>query len=336
MRELIAQGSRICLTQCYSLSGILSDSRGGCGTLLLLQNQSDFRSSTSHGITSTFFPSIFPLSFSLLSSTPLAHCKDLRNEALVFNVLVSCLLFLVLRPQPLILFWTLVCMGFWHVTFFSQPRTFPPPISDAFGTFLPTLFVCYAFWRVSWRHVLPAFSNMPIERAVWYLAPFWAGVEFNVITDKIPVDRLIASDIQSRPGAVVALIVIVIVVFVLVLNQLRVLRKAGLLVSYAGYYVIVGLIILVGSQLPGMQFRLHHYFAAMLLMPLTAVPTRLSAIYQAFLLGMFLNGVAAFDFDAIFQTTTEVSHLLSISVWILNYLVGARWFSRDGSACIHQ
>jgi len=147
---------------------------------------------------------------------------------------------------------------------------------------------------------------MPIERAVWYLAPFWAGVEFNVVTDKIPVDRLIASDIQSRPGAVVALVVIVIVILVLVLNQLRVLRKAGLLLPYAGYYAIVGLIILVGSQLPGMQFRLHHYFAAMLLMPLTVVPTRLSAIYQAFLLGMFLNGVAAFDFDAIFQTTAEL------------------------------
>jgi len=197
-------------------------------------------------------------------------------------------------------------MGFWHITFFSQPRTFPPPISDAFGTFLPTLFVYYAFWRVAWRHALPAFSNAPIERAIWYLAPFWAGVEFNVITDKIPVDRLVASDIQSRPGAIVALVVIVIILFVLVVNQLRVLRKAGLLLPYAGYYSIVGLIILVGSQLPGLQFRLHHYFAAMLLMPLTAVPTRLSAIYQAFVLGMFLNGVAAFDFDAIFQTAAEL------------------------------
>jgi hypothetical protein len=66
------------------------------------------------------------------------------------------------------------------------------------------------------------------------------------------------------------------------------------------------MIILIGSQLPGLQFRLHHYFAAILLTPLTAVPTRLSAIYQAFVLGMFLNGVAAFDFDSIFQTAAEV------------------------------
>jgi hypothetical protein len=139
------------------------------------------------------------------------------------------------------------------------------------------------------------------------LAPFWAGVEFNVVTDRIPLDRLVASDIQSRPGAIVALIVIVVVIFILVLNQLRVLRKAGLLIPYAKYYAVVGLVILIGSQLPGLIFRLHHYFAAIILMPLTAVPTRLSAIYQAFVLGIFLNGVAAFDFDAIFQTASEVN-----------------------------
>lgn len=287
-------------------AGAISDVKGGCASLILLRNQSEFAGVTAHGLTSIAFPSIFPLSFAFLSSTPLTHCTDLRNAALAFNVISSCILFLILRPQPLILFWSLVCMGFWHVTFFSQPRTFPPPISDAFGTFLPALFVCYAFWCVSWRHALPSFSSIPLERAVWYLAPFWAGVEFNVITDKIPLDRLVASDIQSRPGAIVALIVIVVVIFILVLNQLRVLRKAGFLIPYAKYYAVVGLVILIGSQLPGLIFRLHHYFAAIMLMPLTAVPTRLSAVYQAFVLGIFLNGVAAFDFDAIFQTASEL------------------------------
>lgn len=73
--------------------------------------------------------------------------------------------------------------------------------------------------------------------------------------------------------------------------------------------MVVGLIILVLALLPGLQFRLHHYFAAMLLVPLTAFPTRLSAIYQAFLLGMFLNGGAAFGFASILQTPAEVCGL---------------------------
>lgn len=207
----------------------------------------------------------------------------------------------------MVLFWSLVCIGYWHISLFSQPRTLPPPISDAFGTFLPALFVCYAFWQLSWKRVLPTFESMPLERAVWYLAAFWAGVEFNVVTASIPIDRLVASDLASRRGAIVALVILVILIGILVLNQLRVLRKAGYILPLAQWYIAVGAVILVFSQMPGLQFRLHHYFAAVLLVPLTIVPTRLSAIYQSFLLGMFLNGVAAFDFDSIFQTAAELA-----------------------------
>ena len=127
------------------------------------------------------------------------------------------------------------------------------------------------------------------------------------MTNKIPIDRLLASDVAQRPGAVAALIIIVVVLAVIIINQLRVIRKTGWLPHYLAGYIVVGLIILVLSLLPGLQFRLHHYFAAILLIPLTAFPTRLSAIYQAFILGMFLNGAAAFGFDSILQTAAQVS-----------------------------
>lgn len=41
-------------------------------------------------------------------------------------------------------------------------------------------------------------------------------------------------------------------------------------------------------------------------MPGTGFPTRPSAVYQGFLLGMFLNGAAAFGLDSILQTPAEV------------------------------
>ncbi|KZT41321.1 hypothetical protein SISSUDRAFT_1042898 [Sistotremastrum suecicum HHB10207 ss-3] len=296
--------SFICASAIHA--GIISNSRGGCGTLSLVANFTDFVSSTAHGLTSTAFPSVFPLSFVFTPSSSLNHCEDLRNDALAFNIIVTCILFLLLSPPPIVAFWSLVCIGFWHVTFFSQPRENPPPISDAFGTFLPALFVAYAFWRVAWRKVLPSFSNIPLERAIWYLAPFWAGVEVNVITDKIPVDRLIASDIRERHGALAAVIIIALVLLVLVVNQVRVIRKTGLLPFYILCYVAAALTVLVFSQMPGLEFHLHHYFAAIALIPIAFLPTRLSAIYQAFLLGMFLNGVAAFDFASIFETHAEI------------------------------
>lgn len=44
----------------------------------------------------------------------------------------------------------------------------------------------------------------------------------------------------------------------------------------------------------------------MLVLPGTGFPTRLSAIYQGLLLGLFLNGTAAFGFDSILQTAADL------------------------------
>ena len=52
----------------------------------------------------------------------------------------------------------------------------------------------------------------------------------------------------------------------------------------------------------------------MALIPGTAFPTRLSAIYQGLLLGMFLNGIAAFGLDSILQTAEDVSNFRIESV----------------------
>ena len=201
----------------------------------------------------------------------------------------------------------LICLqGFWHNTFFSDPRAAPAPISDAFGAFLPLLFVAYAMWRCAFRFVLPAFEALPIERAIWYLGTYWPGVLINVIFEHVPIDRLVASDIAHRPGALTALIIIIIVVIILVLNQMRVIRKTGLLPKYLGYYVIGGLVILVLVMLPGLTFRLHHYVLAILLIPGTGFPTRISAIIQSFLFGMLVDGISRWGFDSILQTSSQV------------------------------
>ncbi|CDO73206.1 hypothetical protein BN946_scf185007.g261 [Trametes cinnabarina] len=272
-------------------AGLISDSRGGCATLELTGNFTDFLPFSAHGLTSIGFPTTFPLSFRFHPTAILHSCSDLRNEALAFNVIITALLFLVLRPKPIVLFWCLAS---------------PPPLDVAFQQFLPALFVAYAFWRVAFRFVLPAFSRAPIESSVWYLAPFWVGVLTNLTTDKIPIDRLTAQDIKERPGGLTALIIIIVILLVIVINQVRVIRKTGWLPYYLGWYIVGGLVLLVLSQLPGLELRIHHYIIAIALMPGTGFPTRLSAIYQGFLLGMFLNGVAAFGFDSILQTPADL------------------------------
>ena len=179
-------------------------------------------------------------------------------------------------------------------------------MSDAFADFLPGLFMTYGVWRVAFRFVLPAFMKLPLEATVWYIGPFWVGVLANATFDKIPIDRLLVSDIKRRPGALTALLIIVIVMLVIILNQVRVIRKTGWLPHYAGWYLAGGLVLLVLAFLPGLTLRLHHYIVALMLLPVTAFPTRFSAVYQAFLLGLFVNGGAAFRWDSILQTATEV------------------------------
>ncbi|KAJ7706322.1 hypothetical protein B0H17DRAFT_1036725 [Mycena rosella] len=287
-------------------SGLVSNSRGGCGTLDLIGNFTDFLPTTGHGLSSLGFPTVFPLSYRFRDSTSLRHCEDMRNPALAFNALITAFLFLVLRPKPIILFWCLVCIGYWHIIIFSQPQGPPPPLDTAFGTFLPTLFIAYAFWRLAFRFCLPAFRKAPIEATIWYLAPFWVGVLAGETTDRLPLERLTASDLTKRSGAITTLVVIVLIIAAIALNQIRVFRKTGWLPYYLGWYVLGGLVVLVLSQLPTLNLRIHHYFLAMVLIPGTGLPTRVSAICQGYLLGLFLNGAAAYGFDPILQTAADL------------------------------
>lgn len=156
-------------------SGLIDDNKGGCAAVSLVGTQGPFESVTAHGLASIAFPSFFPLSLQFSPTNVLHHCTDLRNGALAFNILCSCIIFLFIRPKPLVLFWCMVCMGYWHIVFFSQPVGAPPEVSMAFGTFLPTLFICHAFWEIAYRYALPYFAKMPLERALWYLGAFWPG-----------------------------------------------------------------------------------------------------------------------------------------------------------------
>lgn len=295
----------------FGYRGAINNRKGGCFDLQLTGNFTDFIGSTANGLTSIGFPSVFPLSFRVTPNNTLGSCTDIQVPVLAFNVIITAILTLLLRPKPIVLFWSLVCIGYWHISLFSDPRSQPPPISDAFGSFLPLLFVCYAFWRLAVRFVLPIFIlHAPIETTILFLGPFWVGVLSNRTFEMIPLQRFTPEDIAKQPGALVAVIILVIVLVVLGINQARVIRKTGYLPRYAAWYITGGLIMMVLALLPGLEFRFHHYILAMVIIPATAFPTRVSLIVQGAMLGLFLEGIAAYDFDSIVQTKAEVRFAL--------------------------
>lgn len=101
------------------------DSTGGCLSLRFLADPyTDFIGSTSHGIPSVSFPSEFPFAFRF-EPTSQTDCRDLRNDMLIFETIMSAAFGLLFRTSAGIFYWVSVCFGYWHITLASDPREFP-------------------------------------------------------------------------------------------------------------------------------------------------------------------------------------------------------------------
>ncbi|CAO1622998.1 unnamed protein product [Sympodiomycopsis kandeliae] len=282
-------------------AGIIDESKGGCGTLWQIGAYSNYTSSNKNGINSVAFDSSFPSSYLFDRNVESHQCSDERTQVYILDVILSAFTGFVLQPKMIVWYYTLICLGFWHINYASEPRDYPPTPGEPMGDFLPTLFIGYALWRLTFRFILPRFSKMPIERTIWTLGAFWIGVLLNVVFANVPLQRLVANDLQKQPGALTALIIIIVVVIVIAINQIRVIRKTGYLPKYLTLTILGGIIIGLLTAIPETGLRLHHYIIALVLLPFTAFPTRLSLIYAMFLLGMFLNGVGRWGYDGIIQ-----------------------------------
>lgn len=287
-------------------AGVIKNSKGGCGSVRLIGAHAGFEASKANGIDSIGFDSTFPIGYRFEQTQGAAQCTDRRWEGYVLNAILSAAVGFVLRPKRIVWFWTLACVGYWHINLVSYPRDYPPPIGSAIGDFLPFLFTCYAIWRLAFRFVWPAFSHLPLESTFWTLAFWWLGVLLNVVFGKIPIQRLVANDIRQQPGGIVAVIVVAIIVLFIAVNQVRVMWKTGYLSKYVSLYIVGGILVGLGAAVPGETLRLHHYIIALVLLPACAFLTRLGLVYIAFLLGMFTNGVARWGFDGLLEDTAVV------------------------------
>ncbi|CAN9113500.1 unnamed protein product [Alternaria alternata] len=144
------------------------------------------------------------------------------------------------------------------------------------------------------------------EKAIFWLGGFWIGALSNYTFDWIPISRLTAHDLEQQPGAKIALAVIIVVLAVIIVGQVYYFWLEGRLLRYLGLYGIFVTSILICLVIPGVNLRIHHYILAMLLLPGTSLQTRPSLLYQGILLGLFVNGIARWDFDSVLQTSAAL------------------------------
>jgi hypothetical protein len=289
-------------------AGVISDHQGGCGRVSLVGESEHYASTTRHGIESIPYDSYFPLAFSLSSDASVRCPSDPRSALLVVSLLFTVVLALVTTSATV--FFPIFTLIFSHVSFVSDPpnasyrniTVLPDHISMFAKRLLPALFCATVIYRTT---VKPTLSGLTahVDKTVFWLGGFYFGALSNYTFDWIPISRLTAHDLKQQPGAILALFVILAILVMIIAGQVYLFWIEGRLVRYLSLYGLLLPGILFCLAIPGVSLRLHHYILGLVLLPGTSVQTRLSLLYQGILLGLFVNGIARWDFDSILQTT---------------------------------
>jgi hypothetical protein len=289
-------------------AGVVSNTKGGCGVVLLKGKQNSFVGSVKNGIESIGFDAEFPKSYSFLTDLS-SDCGvvDMRWPLLGVTVTYTTILSLFVN-SPAVFFFSIFTMLFIHVGFVSDPPNimdYSSLASVIIERFLPAIFVAFVFYRYCIKRTLKGLTAQ-IEKTVLWLGGAWVGSLSNYTFKGIPIQRLTPHDIQAQPGAVLALVLIVLLIFFIALGQIYYLRLERRFRKYLAIYVGMGILLLIGVALPTLNLRIHHYILAMLLLPGTSIQTRPGLLYQGLLIGLFINGVARWGFDSVLQTSAAL------------------------------
>lgn len=292
-------------------TGIFANNKGGCGVLTLLGAQSLFKAWNSDDIQSVDFNSTFPMSFAFERSTAVHYasrqCQDPRWKLLTLSTIFTAFLGWC-TSSPATFFVPIFTILFFQVVMASDPPSYSAYTSlasTALGRFLPAAFVAAIFYQFSVRKSLRN-CKAHLEKTILWVGGAWVGALSNYTFEKIPISRLTGHDIRQQPGAVTALVIIVIILFAVILYQCWCLRLEGRLPRYLALYACLGISLGILAAIPGLNLRIHHYILALLLLPGTAMQTRVSLLCQGLLVGLFVNGIARWGFDSVLQTSAAL------------------------------
>ncbi|WVQ86196.1 hypothetical protein IAT38_008364 [Cryptococcus sp. DSM 104549] len=287
-------------------ASLISPTLGGCVSVHPLaypSGFSNFLSSASHGIVSTGFAAPFPGAFTL---SPLSSfgCWDLHYILTGFNALCLLLTTIFLRPSPSLLFSILLVLGYFHIVLLSDAPSYPPNWETILGGLIPVLMTGYWAWKMAFKRTMRGFVDLPVEMGLWQGAGYWIGIESSTIFARLPISRLGYDALD--PSGVIALTFIVVVVVIVVLIQAWDMRKMGLLRYYLARYVVLIPILIVLAVIPDYTLRLHHYILALIAIPVLSLPNRVSLFLQAFMLGLWLDGVGRWGWASIIEQTSSL------------------------------
>ncbi|CCH43751.1 putative membrane protein [Wickerhamomyces ciferrii] len=292
-------------------AGILSPFFGGCVKVSFVGSQLNFNSTMGNYGTdfSVPFPSFFPSSY-VFKMLPegISGCYDPRILILFANILLG--LPIVYLADGLATFWIVNLVGYWTLLLSLDPPLIVDPedpssvhelFSVGFQRMLPMCFVLYTLWKSAAKRTFSEPSSPLAKVCLWYPL-FWLGLCNSITFDRLPVDRLTPQDLKEQPGGLIAVLSIVSTILVCAVIQAYKLWKSGRFQKYFKIYITFILGVFTLAMLPGLSLRIHHYILALLLIPGCATKGLTAYMFQGILLGLFLSGVAKWDFASILET----------------------------------
>lgn len=288
-------------------AGVISNKDGGCGVVELVGRQENFVGSNRHDIKSVGFDSYFPLSFTFADGVS-CSAADMRWSLLAVSAVFSGVLSLATN-SPALFFFPAFTGIFWTVGMALDPppyRTVAGLFSNLVGKFLPAMFCAWVMYdKMGVRRTLNGLTAQ-FEKTILWLGACWVGAMDNYTLSFIPIQRLNKHDLDQQPGARAALAIIIILLAVLICSQVWFFRQEGRMIKYLKLYALFVGAIVISLAVPGLNFRLHHYIIALLLLPGTSMQTRPCLLYQGLLIGLFINGIARWGFDPFLQTSAAL------------------------------
>ncbi|AET38974.1 uncharacterized protein Ecym_3493 [Eremothecium cymbalariae DBVPG len=294
-------------------AGIISPITGGCMRLSMSGAQTNFPSTDGHygfGF-SVNFDSFFPSSYKLKEADGYTYgCNDPRLHVTIVNFFLGLPIFYLY--ETIIGYWTICIVGYWTLVLAMAPPFQIEPYnrlsinelwSTGFGRLLPLCFVLYVFWHIAIRKLA---NGSPLAKVLLWYPLFWVGILNNVTFDRLPIDRLTASDLKEQPGSIVGLAIIASIILVCTIIQMRALWKAGILARYIKLYAGLTVLFCVVGNMPGLNLRLHHYIIGILLIPACSTKGFSAYAFQGILVGIFISGIATWGFDSILETNYSI------------------------------
>lgn len=276
-------------------AGLSHNMWGGCFKVDFVGGRDEYTGSDRNGISSFSFPSWFPKSY-VLSPVEGSFCVDYSWMMLPMQMVFLAVFTLVLQPSKPAFFWTMMIVAYWHCALFSDTIVSDSFVSKAFGTFIPFLAISIFVYRTVAQIVLLG-PLYPIDNFVFFVIPLYFGLYINKWSSSLPPFTLTPDLFHDEKKRTIFLIGAV-VIFILILYQLYHIRRIRLLPYVLAGYIGFGVLYALLPIIFFLDVHLHHWIFGLIFLPLTRMQMRNCLLYQAILLGVFINGAARWGFDS--------------------------------------